>query len=67
MIISKIESTAGVYNIDNLIAVSDGILISRVALAAELTPEKVIIVQKMITGKCIKVCCVNKKNQLTPT
>ncbi|KAK9686362.1 Pyruvate kinase, alpha/beta domain [Popillia japonica] len=54
MIISKIESTAGVYNIDNLIAVSDGILISRVALAAELTPEKVIIVQKMITGKCIK-------------
>ncbi|GJQ86349.1 PyK [Trypoxylus dichotomus] len=54
LMVAKIENSVGVYNIDSIIEESDGILISRVALASELAPEKVIVIQKMIIGKCNK-------------
>ncbi|KRT80102.1 hypothetical protein AMK59_7521, partial [Oryctes borbonicus] len=52
LVVAKIENSIGVYNIDSVIETSDAILISRVALASELPPEKVIVIQKMIIGKC---------------
>nr|XP_022910448.1 pyruvate kinase-like [Onthophagus taurus] len=54
MIISKIENLAGIYNIDELIPASDGVLVSRCALGREIPFEKMILVQKMIVGKCNK-------------
>ena len=60
-IISKIETEKGIENIDNLIKVSDGIMIARGDLGKNISFEKVPIVQKLITRKC------NKKNKMTIT
>lgn len=51
-IIPKIENLAGVENIDDIIAVSDGIMIARGDLGVEIPAEDVPIIQKEIIKKC---------------
>lgn len=51
-IISKIESQEGVDNIDEIIAVSDGIMIARGDLGVETPVEVIPLTQKMIIEKC---------------
>lgn len=54
-IISKIESEEAVSNIDDIIEVSDGIMIARGDLGVEIPAEKVPIIQKTIIRKCNEV------------
>ncbi len=46
-IISKIEKPQAIADLDNIIAVSDGIMIARGDLGVELPPQKVPMLQKM--------------------
>lgn len=54
-IISKIESQEGIDNIDEIIEVSDGIMVARGDMAVEIPFEKVPLVQKAIVKKCNKI------------
>ena len=60
-IISKIETRKGVDNIDELIKVSDGIMIARGDLGKDISFEKIPMIQKSINKKC------NKKNIISIT
>ncbi|WP_125154023.1 pyruvate kinase [Clostridium rectalis] len=51
-IFSKIENHQGVDNIDEIIRLSDGIMIARGDMGVEIPIEQVPIVQKMIIEKC---------------
>ena len=51
-IISKIESQMGIENIDEIIAVSDGIMIARGDLGVEVPMEQLPVLQKEIITKC---------------
>ena len=51
-IISKIESQEGIDNIDEIIELSDGIMVARGDLAVEVPFEHVPIMQKNIIKKC---------------
>ncbi len=51
-IISKIENLEGVQNIDEIIEVSDGIMVARGDMGVELDEEDIPLVQKDIIRKC---------------
>ena len=52
LIISKIESHKGIENIDEIIEVSDGIMVARGDLGVEVAMEKLPMLQKGIIKKC---------------
>ena len=51
-IVSKIEDEEGLENIDEIIRVSDGIMIARGDLGVQLPTEEMPLVQKRIISKC---------------
>ncbi|NCS99214.1 pyruvate kinase [Candidatus Parcubacteria bacterium] len=51
-IIAKVETPHAVENIDEIIEISDGIMVARGDLAIEVPAEDVPIIQKMIIKKC---------------
>ena len=62
-IIAKIESRAGVNNIDEILAVSDGIMVARGDLGVEVPFEELPSIQKTIIHKCR----VHGKRSITAT
>ncbi len=55
-IISKIETQTGIENIDEIIDLSDGIMVARGDLGVEVPMEKLPTYQKMIIKKCREKC-----------
>lgn len=51
-IISKIENQEGVENIDDILKVSDGVMVARGDLGVEIPTEEIPIVQKLLIKKC---------------
>lgn len=53
-IISKIENASGIKNMDEIISVSDGIMVARGDLGVEIPLEKLPNVQKKLIESCLK-------------
>ncbi|MBO7254257.1 MAG: STAS domain-containing protein, partial [Clostridia bacterium] len=54
LLISKIESKLGVKNMDEIIAVSDGVMVARGDLGVEVDFEKLPYIQKQLIERCNK-------------
>ena len=54
-IISKIESSRGIKNLDEIIKISDGIMVARGDLGVEMPMDSLPILQKQIIEKCRKI------------
>ncbi len=52
MVIAKIETSAAIKNIEDIINVSDGVMVARGDLAIEIGAEKVPMLQKEIITRC---------------
>ncbi|MDD3739864.1 MAG: pyruvate kinase [Bacteroidales bacterium] len=52
-IIAKIEKPEAINNIDEIIALADGIMVARGDLGVEVNFDRVPVIQKMIVEKCI--------------
>lgn len=52
-VIAKIEKPEAIREIDNIIDVTDGIMVARGDLGVELPMERVPLIQKMLVEKCI--------------
>jgi pyruvate kinase len=52
-VIAKIEKPEAIEEIDNIIDMSDAVMVARGDLGVELPMEKVPLIQKMIVNKCI--------------
>jgi pyruvate kinase len=53
-VVAKIEKPEAIDNIDEIIAITDGIMVARGDLGVELPAEEVPMIQKMIVEKCNK-------------
>lgn len=53
MIISKIENMQGIKNLDEIIEVSDGIMVARGDMGVEVPLEEVPVLQKQIIKKAV--------------
>jgi pyruvate kinase len=53
-VISKIETKKAVENLQEIISVSDGVMVARGDLATEVGPESVPILQRRIIGLCMQ-------------
>jgi pyruvate kinase len=54
-VIAKIEKPEAIKEIDNIIDVTDGIMVARGDLGVELPMERVPLLQKMIVNKCVEI------------
>jgi len=53
-VIAKVENSEAIRNIDEIINISDAVMIARGDMGVELPPEEVPVVQKEIIRKCAK-------------
>lgn len=53
-VIAKIENREGVAHMDDILSVSDGIMVARGDLGVEIRPQEIPIVQKQIIRKCVE-------------
>ena len=55
-VIAKIENAEGIENLDEIIAVADGIMVARGDMGVEIPAQEVPHIQKEIIRKCNEAC-----------